>query len=153
MNETNLVSFNMSAEDETAVLDAIQVIKDKLVPHLISLTPAERIELPKMGDKTVAFVTKSFEYSNKNPELVPLYVNTEEFGKDVNGVTKLRSYYQSIEQIFDSLNDTIMVAGSEAYIAALSIYNVVKDAAKKGVPGAQTIYNELKVRFPGRPKK
>ena len=73
--------------------------------------------------------------------------------KNVDGVTKLRSFYRPIEQICNAISDTVMVAGSEAYVAALSVYKVVKDAAKNGVPGAQTIYDELKVRFPGRPKK
>lgn len=47
---------------------------------------------------------------------------------------------------------SVMAAGSEAYVAALSIYNLVKDAARKNVPGAQTIYDDLKQRFPGSPR-
>jgi hypothetical protein len=153
MSETNLVSFEMTPEDETAVMDALQVLREKLAPKLISLTPEDRKELPKMGDKTVAFVTKCFEYSGKNPELVPLYVDKTEFEKDVDGVAKLRSFYQPLEQICDALSDTVMAAGSEAYVAALSIYNVVKDAAKNNVAGAQTIYDDLRQRFPGGAKR
>jgi outer membrane PBP1 activator LpoA protein len=153
MNEPNLVSFEMSPEDESAIMAALQVLKDKLFPILISLTPEDRRELPKMGDKSVSFVTKCFEYSGKNPELVPLYVDKTEFEKDVNGVTKLRSFYQPLEQICNALSDTVMAAGSEAYVSALSIYNLVKDAARNNVPGAQTIYEDLKQRFPGGSKK
>jgi hypothetical protein len=46
----------------------------------------------------------------------------------------------------------MMLAGSEAYIAALAYYNSVKQAAKMNVPGARAIYDDLSKRFPGRPK-
>jgi len=153
MAEQNLISFNMNTEDESAINAAIQVLQEKLMPHLLSLTPEERQEMAKMGDKTVAFVTKSLEYAGQKPEIVPQYINNDEFEKDVNGVSKLREFYQPIEGICNALSDTIMVAGSEAYSAALSVYHSIKDAAKRGVPGAQTIYDDLKQRFPGRPRK
>jgi len=43
-----------------------------------------------------------------------------------------------------------MLAGSEAYVAALSFYNSVKQAAKLNVPEAKTIYEDLKKRFAGQ---
>jgi hypothetical protein len=43
-----------------------------LAPHLLALTPAERHELPKMGEKTIAFVEKAHDFALKNPNLVPL---------------------------------------------------------------------------------
>jgi len=45
-----------------------------------------------------------------------------------------------------------MQAGSEAYTASLIFYNAVKGAAKAGVPGMKTIYDDLQSRFPGRGK-
>jgi hypothetical protein len=42
-----------------------------------------------------------------------------------------------------------MLAGSEAYQAALVFYKSVKMAAAHDVPGAKAVYEELKTRFPG----
>lgn len=50
-------------------------------------------------------------------------------------------------------NDTIMMAGSEAYIAALMYYNSIKRVAAENVPGAKAIYDDLKVRFEINQKK
>jgi hypothetical protein len=47
------------------------------------------------------------------------------------------------------VEDTIMVAGSEAYHAALAVYHNVQTAAKQDIPGAKAIYEDLKNRFPG----
>jgi hypothetical protein len=46
-----------------------------------------------------------------------------------------------------------MVAGSEAYQAALMFYNVVKTAAAQDIPGAKEVYNDLKARFPSVKRK
>jgi len=48
------------------------------------------------------------------------------------------------------LNDTIMLSGSEAYVAALAFYKSVKVAASMNVAGAQPIYEDLKKRFEGQ---
>jgi GrpB-like predicted nucleotidyltransferase (UPF0157 family) len=47
------------------------------------------------------------------------------------------------------VDDTTMVAGSEAYQFALIFYNSVKMAARQDIPGAKAIYEDLKKRFPG----
>jgi hypothetical protein len=39
-----------------------------------------------------------------------------------------------------------MLAGSEAYHAALTFYNAVKRAAADDVPGAKAVYEALKAR-------
>jgi hypothetical protein len=45
-----------------------------------------------------------------------------------------------------------MIAGSEAYQAALVFYSAAKVAAAQDIAGAKTVYEELRTRFPGRRK-
>lgn len=54
------ISAELKPDEKNAILDLIQQITDKL-PFLINLTQEERIQIPKMGDKTVAFVEKALE--------------------------------------------------------------------------------------------
>ena len=54
----NKVSVTISEAASAAIAVAIATINQNL-PVLINLTPDERQALPKMGDKTVAFVNKS----------------------------------------------------------------------------------------------
>jgi hypothetical protein len=53
----------------------------------------------------------------------------------------------------DGIDDTVMVAGSEAYQAALVFYNAVKAAAAQDIPGAKEVYSDLKARFPSIKRK
>jgi hypothetical protein len=51
------------------------------------------------------------------------------------------------------MEDTLMLAGSDCYVASLSIYSSAKLAAKNNVPGATAIVQDLVQRFPRRTKK
>ena len=54
------------------------------------------------------------------------------------------------KDIAEMVSDTRMAAGSDAYQAALSIYGSAKSAAKQGVPGTQTIVDEMGKLFDGQ---
>jgi len=148
----NKVSITISDESSANILGAVEIIQQNL-PVLINLTEEERQTLAKMGDKSVAFVSKNLEYAKQNPHVVPSFLDMPEFEKDVNAVADLSKILKPLRQLVEKLDDTTMQSGSEAYTAALIFYNAVKGAAKAGVPGMKTIYEDLKARFPGRGKK
>ena len=125
----------------------LEKIQNTLSKYLIALTPKEKQHLPKMSDGTLPFVEKSLAYSQSNKEYVPPYLDADELGRDVQAVEDLTVLYRSVKQLGSKLEDTILLAGSEAYVASLSYYNSVKMAAKLDVPGAKTIYADLKQRF------
>ena len=151
MSKTNKVSTTVKAEDLMAMLGAIAILKEKL-PYLVTLLPDEKMEMLKMGDKTFAFVTKALEYATANPNLVG-FIDLGEFEKDVKLITALLKVLRPLQQIVEQLEDTVMQAGSEAYNEALHFYSTSRVAMKSGQPGAQTIFNDLAERFPGRSKK
>jgi len=61
MAQQDLISVDIPEADLAEIRGAIQTLRTKLSPHLKILTTAERVELPKMGDKTVSFVQKAWE--------------------------------------------------------------------------------------------
>ena len=152
MPQKNLVSLSIADADMEKIKAAVKTLNEVLLPNLKTLKPDDRHELPKMGDKTVAFVKKSLEYSGSNPDIAPQFLDVKEFKIDVDAVETVRALFQPISQIADVLNDTMLLAGSEAYAGALMYYNAAKNAAKSNIPGAKVIYNDLSSRFPGRPK-
>ena len=64
-------------------------------------------------------------------------------------VTTLRPVLQIVDAIQQSVDDTVMQAGSEAYTAMLMFYGFSRDAAKAHAPNAQSVYEDLSARFPG----
>jgi hypothetical protein len=147
MDGENRVSIALNNEIVQRLRDAVKVLTDNMQPFLVKISAQERRELAKMGDKTVSFVTKSAEYAEMNPQLVPPFVDVAEMRKDVNTIGLLRPIASELEKLTDQLSDTMMLAGSEAYSSALAFYGSAKNAAKLNQPNAEVIANELKVRF------
>jgi hypothetical protein len=121
---------------------------------MLALTPAERRELPKMGEKTIGFVEKAYDFARQNPNLVPPCLDLDAFGVDFSDAHGLWTLLNSVQQLEETIDDTEMTAGSEACQAALVFYKSVKMAAAQDIPGAKAIYGELTTRFPqgGRPR-
>ncbi|QNN42385.1 hypothetical protein [Pedobacter roseus] len=154
MSSKNKISTEITPEQSAAIAAAFEALKTALAPVLlISLTSEERMSTLKMGDKTIAFVNKTLEYATQNPSLIPLYVDLNEAKKDNKLASDIYGIFQQLNTIIRAMEDTGMVAGGEAYEAALIIYHSIKGASRSGIPGTQAIYDDLKQRFPSRGKK
>ncbi len=150
MAQENRISLKITSEDKTKIENAIDVIEKTLKPYLIALKPDERHGLPKAADKTVAFLNKTKEFMESNPDLTPSFIDKDEYIIDLNATEELNGYYAVLNQIVSMLNDTMMLSASEAYVAALSYYGNAKNAAKLKIPGAKEVYDDLSKRFKGK---
>lgn len=142
----NNISIRLTTEEFDKVLQAIQVIEATLKPHLILLTPEQRRQLPKMSDKTTPFVELALRSAEKNPEFSPDSLDVAELKVDFDAVQTLNKLGKPLEKIQTQLSDTILLAGSEAYVAAVDYYNTVKQAAEI-TPKAREIYTELESKY------
>ena len=147
MSTENVISVEIPEADLQAVKDALNTINSTLSPYLLALTPEQRKTIPKMSDGTEPFVGKVMDYATSDAQFVPPYMDVPEMKKDFDATSQLLPLLRMVEQLESNLNDTAMMAGSEAYVAALSYYNSVKMAAKMNVPGAKPIYDDLRKRF------
>jgi hypothetical protein len=146
----NKISIEIPAADLAAVKAALQQVQTILAPYVIALTPEQRKRIPKMSDGTEPFVEKVMDYAESDPQFLPPFVNLVELKKDWQAVLGLMPLLRMVDQIQDTLSDTAMMAGSEAYIGALSYYNSVKQAAKVNAPDAKAIHEDLRKRFERR---
>jgi hypothetical protein len=146
----NRISFSLDEADKQEILEVLNVLKKKL-PMLVELAQGEARELPLMGDKSYAFVFKALEFAKQYPEYAAL-IDVTEFEKDVNAVSLLREFYVPLAQLTKKVHDTMSLAGSEAYVAALTYYGSSKEGRKRKLPNAVLITEELGKRFPGRTK-
>lgn len=153
MASDNRISLEITAAQKTAIVDAVMALKTALNGITINLTADEKQSLPRISDNTLAFDEKCAAYMASRADLVPSFLDTAEMAKDRKLVADLLPCLREIAPICEGLEDTIMLANSDNYVGDLAFYQNVRQAAKRGVSGADTIYNDLKTRFPGRPKK
>ncbi|MBE9208435.1 hypothetical protein IQ244_18240 [Nostoc sp. LEGE 06077] len=146
----NRISANLTTADRDAVMQAIATIKEKL-PFLIDLTTEDRRTIVKMGDKSRAFVSKALEVATQNPNFLPRSFDIEEMRRDLALYEALYPVLLSLTQLQELVDDTCMASGSEAYTAALAVYNYAK--ASGDVAGLDSVIDEMGRRFTRRTKK
>lgn len=147
MAQINRLDITFSETDMADINAALATLNEKLAPHLISLSSEDRMVLPKLGDKTRAFVDKAREYAQQYPELVPKFVDMTDFDTDLAATDSLSGILRRIQPLTRNLEDSHLLSGSEAYQAALIYYRSVKMAAESGIPNASAIYTDLAQRF------
>jgi hypothetical protein len=145
----NRVSASLSLTSQMAVLDAIKTIKDQM-DFLIDLSTQERRELPKMGDKSRAFVSRALDVATQNPDFLPRSFDLAEMRRDVELFEAMHPVMLAVKQLNELVDDTYMAVGSEAYSAALSVYNYAK-ASDQGA-GLDAAVKDLGVRFARKAK-
>jgi hypothetical protein len=151
--KANSHSKSVQEEKLGKIVKGLEDLREEVSTYVTPLTPKERKVLPKMGEKTLAFVEKCFEFSKSNPELCPGFFDKEAFEVDFKDARGLYGAVNMATQLKENLADTQMSAGSEAFQTALLFYNSAKMATANNVAGAKAVYEELRKRFPYRRRR
>lgn len=145
----NRINARLTPEDLAAIKQAIYEINARM-PFLLGLTLEERRKLAKISRSNKLFVADSIEVVRENPMMLPYYLTPGELENDYLLYQQLGEILLPLEQLYEKVRDTQIMAGSEAYQTSLVTYKLVRVAAEAGLPGMDTAYAKLKVRFEGR---
>jgi len=143
---SNYISAEITPAKVTETLGLLTSVKNNM-PFLIKLENVSKKGMVSLDDSRTPFVAKCLQYAQKEAKIVPPFVDIVELNKDLTLFINLQNLSREINRIADMLNDTRIAAGTDAYVAALSIYNSAKQAAKMNVPGTQAIVDDLKKAF------
>lgn len=153
MPEGNRINITIPTTVLRDALAAVQNARTLLAPYLHSLSDEDRQDIFKIGDKTVGFMDKVQTYLGTAPEFMPRTMEAAPVLADYQAFNDLAPLEAELRQLFAEVEDTKMLAGSDALIGAMPYYTSVADAARRGDDGARVIYDDLKARFPGRRRK
>lgn len=147
--QTNRINVVMTAAQIANVKAAIQTINANM-PFLVGLTPEERKNLPKISVQNKVFTEDSIVAIQNNGSILPAYFGTAGIKNDYTLYNQLDELSTLISQVAEKVDDTRLLAGSEAYVSALLAFKLIKAAAEAGVPGLDTIADQLAARFVGQ---
>ena len=125
MNYPNLLSTTIPNKDLKEILDAINFIDNKL-SDLVTLSHEEHDALPKTGADVINFVLDNLKDAEHNLETIPKNVDLDEIKKDVKLIHSIYKILNPLKQLEKKLEDSAMLAGSEAYLPSIAIYNALK---------------------------
>ncbi|WP_103068137.1 hypothetical protein [Aquimarina sediminis] len=142
----NRLSVTVDPQVITEVKSKIAEING-LLPFLTGLTTNERKTQPKINRSNKLFVEDTLDSMRQNQGIVPDYIKLEELEKDYALYNELKVLALELAELSEKVNDTRILAGSEAYSTSLLAYKMFGVAANSGVAGAEALYARLKERF------
>jgi hypothetical protein len=107
---TNRINASLSDTDRDAILAAIALITSKL-PFLDDLTPTERRDLPKLGDKSEGFVHHADVLARQDDSFLPRNFDLPEFQSDAALFAALAPIRAALMQLTEKVDDTTMLVG------------------------------------------
>lgn len=148
----NLLTLNISTQDWTDIDAAFTVLETKLGAKLIDLTPEQRSELTKMGNKSEAFCRQALIVARQNAASLPPQTVTDLTAEegDLAEIDKLRPRLARLTALKEKADDSELALGSDIMVFCLAVYGVLK-AIGQGT-GLDELKAQMKARFPGRPK-
>lgn len=142
LNQT--VDAVLTQQEIDDIVTALKTIRDQL-PFLVGLSTQERRQIPKMGRKAQTFSVRALDMAMQHNEVMPRHLNVEEARRDVALFEALNPILQAVNHLRELIEDTQMLAGSEAYAAARLAYNSAKVSGKN--LGLDDIMEDLSQQF------
>jgi hypothetical protein len=147
---SNLNHATLSETDHQEVMAAIATIQQKL-SFLVNLSPEERRTLPKLGDKTRIFIQKAMEVVDRHADFLPRSFDITQMRREVGLYEGLYPILLSLTQLHELVEDTYLIAGTEAYTSARTVYRSAKSNGR-GI-GIDAVVEELGRRYSRKPRK
>ena len=149
----NEVSVEFTAKELAALDLAFSSIEKIISGKLINLSPAERTAHARVGEGTQTYIDKSRGYMTQHPKWIDTErIDITELDKDFAARKALAPMFSRVQAIYHAFDDTHVLLGSDIFDACKAFYYAVKGKNDSNVPGAKAVYDDLKLRFPGRPK-
>jgi len=122
----NKIDAAISVTDRDKILEFIGQIR-ALMPFLADLTNEERQSLVKMGDSGRPFVEQSLNLVEQDDSFMPRSFDKTEMRADMDFYTTMLPVLIQMTQLFEAVNDTMMLTGSDLIMGGLDVYRNAKD--------------------------
>ena len=147
----NLISVTFSAEELQQLDEHLTALESLLAAKCISLTPEQRRDFGRIGNRSENWTRKVMDYIQNQPALVPAFLDVAETQRDFEARRAIQPRVARLEAISDMLGDTHLLLGTDLYQSSVAYYRNIKLLAGQNVNGAKAIYEDLSAQFPGRP--
>jgi hypothetical protein len=140
----NRISLTLLPDAVSDIEAAIGTMEYRLT-DLIGLTPDERRELTKMGDKSEAFCRAAVTTLGNHQDVLPRSFDLEGYRADLAALDTLRPLLNRLQRVYDRMVDSEMALGSDVMVTSLEGYAHLKVAGKGD--GLDTLRQALGARF------
>jgi hypothetical protein len=146
----NKIDAVLSAASVSKILQLIDQIEAEM-PFLVDLSNDEIASLNKMGDKGQSFVQDAMTLAEQDDSFLPRSFEVTAMRRDVDLIQSLPPIAGRVSRLKELLDDTLLLAGSDAFAAALDVYASAQRHGKGA--GLKDSLSNLSKRFNRKSKK
>jgi hypothetical protein len=134
------VEINLYLRGQKRLLDEA----DKLGADM---TGKERQRLFGAGVKNYGFIEKAYDIAKDNPGYMPPHFDIEDMRESFNDFDDIRQLVFELEQYLRAANNIMLLESDLLYRGSLRVYAGLKEQSRNKVPGAQALFDALRVFF------
>jgi len=121
-----------------------------LIPE--KLTTSVRRQYQGAGVRRYGLMDKTMDYATEFIQFVPPTFSLQNLKGSMLNIEALRDIQILVEKISRLVNDGLLINGNQAYDETLMYYTSVRDQARRNVPGAKGLYDQLRALFTSKSK-
>lgn len=138
------IDATLTEQDVEKVIATFKTVREEL-DFLAGLSAPERRQIAKMGRKAQTFTARALDMAAQHNDLMPRHLDIEKARRDLALFEAISPILQAVNHLRELLEDTQMIAGSEAYAAARLAYNSAKVSGKN--LGLDDVMEDLSQQF------
>jgi hypothetical protein len=112
-----------------------------------NLRGKERQQLFGAGVKNYGFIEKAYDIARENPAFMPPHFDVENLREGLRDFENLRQLFFELEQYLQAAGNIMLLESDAHYRNALRIYGSLQEQTRNRVPGAQPLFEALRIFF------
>lgn len=153
MKKDDLIQVVFSEEELNLANESLTRLEEFGKKHSPNLTAEDRVSYGTIKENNKLFVNKSKTLMEQNSNLVPPFIDMEEFNRDFEARKIIEDTLLRIDRIVRNLSDIKILLDNDNYHDSLAFYRAIKYWAMEQQEGAIAIHEQLKIYFPNSRKK
>lgn len=148
MINDDLIQVVFTAEEKENARQALTTLLGILAPKSPVLSNDDRRSYGSVAEQNKLKINRARSYMQQFPELVPSFIDNEEFERDFQARTDTEQLIMQTEDILRRLTDIKIMLDYDNYQDVLAFYRSVRYSANEKINNAVTVYNDMKQFFP-----
>lgn len=147
MINDDLIQVVFTAEEKEIANQALRTLLDIITPKAPVLSNDDRRTYGSVAEQNKLKINRGRAYMGQFPDLVPSFINPEEFERDYQARTESEEMIMLAEDVLRKLTDMKIMLDYDNYQDVLAFYRSVRYSASEKVSNAVTVYNDMKQFF------
>jgi hypothetical protein len=154
-NDTRRPKPNPPLSDNAikTISDSFAGVREILENAAANMRQLDRKRLNGVGIKKQGFIEGAIESAAVNQQFLPPYLELDKFEEDFQYFLNLKSIHIQCEQLKEFIWNLVSQSEDISYTDSLEYYSSVKEAAKRRIDGAESLYRYLEPFFKRPPRK